>query len=153
MSVSAVRSELRRARKRSRLPVGAVCTYCGERRPDALLDAHHVVGRALDPDLVVVLCRNCHAVETAGQLDRRLFERIRQADTVLDRAALWARELATFHRREADSLERHASGLERLIAGLDRAYPAWRQLPEAIGEPGVGGEFPHRATRLGERSA
>ncbi len=133
--------------------VGAACIFCGERRLDALLDAHHVVGRALDSDLEAPVCRSCHAAETAGQLDRRLFERVRQASTVLDRAALSTRELAAFHRRAADSLERRASDLERLVAGLDREFPAWRQLPEALGAPGVGAEFPHQATRLGERRA
>jgi hypothetical protein len=54
------------------LSLEAACLLCGERDvevlrehkaasvPATVLETHHLGGRANDPDLVVVLCLNCH---------------------------------------------------------------------------------------------
>ena len=64
--------DLARERAVRRLAPGALCVLCGERDPEVLtqrpsgpvpasvLEAHHLGGRANDPDLTVVLCLNCH---------------------------------------------------------------------------------------------
>jgi hypothetical protein len=44
------------------------CEWCPERHP-ATLEWHHIYGRATRPDIGCWLCKNCHAVATALQLD------------------------------------------------------------------------------------
>ena len=60
----------RRHRIQQRLGPDARCVMCGEtaglmpvRR--SILEQHHVAGEAHEPELTIVVCRNCHA-ESAG---------------------------------------------------------------------------------------
>jgi hypothetical protein len=53
-----------------------VCFYCGYAEPVALLrvsrkvlDEHHLVGRNHDPNLTIIVCRNCHALRHEGLFD------------------------------------------------------------------------------------
>lgn len=63
-----MQSELRRERRRQRVPDKAVCEVCGYSKPEGLIalktpfEEHHVVGRANDPNRTLIVCRNCHAV-------------------------------------------------------------------------------------------
>lgn len=96
----------------------------------SLLDAHHPSGDVNDPDFVVPLCKNCHAIESARELDAGIDLRHRTR-TVLELAAGAARSRAVFHRGLADAEERNADELATLEERLDRRYPKWRDLPEA----------------------
>ena len=54
----------RRVKREDRLGPDRICIDCGYARPEGLrplLEAHHVMGRANDPALTILLCRNCHA--------------------------------------------------------------------------------------------
>src|SRR4051812_8075025 len=66
----------RRHRKRQKLGPAAQCILCGLASPEGLmpvsrswLELHHPLGFAHEPDLTVVVCRTCHAVLSAGQVD------------------------------------------------------------------------------------
>lgn len=61
-------NDARRAKRDRRLGPHKICVLCGYASleglrsvPGHLLEAHHVVGRANDAGLTVLLCRNCHA--------------------------------------------------------------------------------------------
>lgn len=75
--VDPIGRDLSRQRARWRFAPGEVCALCGEhdsevlRRPSArgpksLLEVHHVLGRANDDELTIVLCLNCHRRASAG---------------------------------------------------------------------------------------
>lgn len=82
-----IRTARRRVRREIRLCDKSFCLLCGyacleslttvsrdwlEARElpqdwiDRLLEKHHVIGQAHDPDLTVTLCLNCHRVITEG---------------------------------------------------------------------------------------
>ena len=61
-------NDLRKTRRRRRLPPNAVCSRCGEDRL-VTLRLDHPAGEANAPGLVRVLCLNCHAVHTEAQRD------------------------------------------------------------------------------------
>ena len=42
------------------------CILCNENRTECL-ERHHTAGEAYDPNETVILCRNCHAVQTDRQ--------------------------------------------------------------------------------------
>src|SRR6266542_5037088 len=66
----------RKEQRKQRLGDNAKCTLCPETNPAALimknrtlLEKHHVLARQNDSELIIVLCRNCHAKLTESQLD------------------------------------------------------------------------------------
>ena len=61
-------NDLRKRRRRRRLPPNATCSRCGEDRLVTLL-LDHPAGDANAPEPVRVLCRNCDAVFTEAQRD------------------------------------------------------------------------------------
>ena len=83
MNRDPIADALRRERRRYRLGDDAACSFCGEgdsvvlkkitdkalRRAirRKILEAHHPVGAAHDPELRIWLCLNCHAKATEGQ--------------------------------------------------------------------------------------
>jgi len=132
-----IANDRRRARKRHELPPDAACVFCGERNPEKLiavrrsvLDGHHAAGEVNDPDLIVVLCKNHHAVVTALGWDAAL-ELTHRPLSVLARAAGALQSLAVFLQSLAEALLRFASEFRALEAALDRRYPSWRKLPGA----------------------
>jgi hypothetical protein len=132
-----IANDRRRARKRYEIPPDAACALCGVTTPEALarvnrkvLDGHHVSAETNDPDLFVPLCKNCHAVVTAAQLDAGV-DLEHRPRTVLEREAGAARSEAVLFRAFADARERRADQLSVLEHRLDRRYPKWRELPEA----------------------
>jgi hypothetical protein len=140
MSNDPIGNDVRRTRRARRLGESPRCVLCGYQDPDALmvverstLETHHVLGRANHPDLTVLLCRNCHALEG---------ERMRDADvplahdrrgTVLDTVEAGLRALALFLRSLAAAIEGWATALAALAAALDRELPTWRELGQARG--------------------
>ena len=118
------------------LPQDAAC-MCGQREPDALLqgkpvlESHHVLGRAAAPDVVVVLCANCHRIATGRQVDQQALPapgRYRpRPDCLLDTIKKVLRCLAVFFESLAHTLISYADRLRVFIAGLDALAPAWRE--------------------------
>jgi hypothetical protein len=97
----------------------------------SLLQRHHVVGAAIDADLTVPLCRNCHAIETAGQLARGADLDHQRERTLLDLLIAILEESGAFLCRLGTRLSEWAERLRAFVAMLDRAMPQWRQWPEA----------------------
>ena len=137
---SPINADRRRARKLRDLPPDAACAWCGMTTPEALilakrslLELDHASGKANDPDLLVPLCKNCHAVRTAHQHDQRVDLDHGDGRSVLARQAGALQSQAAFFRDLADAQERHAEQLVALERALDRERPGWRALPEAHG--------------------
>jgi hypothetical protein len=120
-----------------RLPPDPACVLCGQREPDALLgpkpvlESQHVLGRAAAPEAVVVMCANCHRIDTGRQLDQQALPppgRYRPgADCLLDTIEKVLRCLAVFFESLAHALISFADRLRVCIAGLDALNPAWRE--------------------------
>jgi hypothetical protein len=131
-----IRADRRRLRRRASLPVDAACLLCGVRDVDALLLAggslledHHVLGRSAAADLTVVLCRNCHAIQTASQYDHDALPPLGKntsPDSILERAARALSSLAVFLHELAHTLHGLASQLRAFVRQLDVAVPGWR---------------------------
>jgi hypothetical protein len=133
-----IAADRRRARKRNVLPPDAACARCGISAievllsaPQSLLEGDHVSGEANDPDLIVWLCRNCHAIRTAHQHDAGAVLAHGGDRSVLARQAAAAQSQATFFRDLADARERDARCLVALEEAFDRGLPGWRDLEEA----------------------
>jgi len=118
-----------RLQKRKR-KVGKACPICGERSPYALraFDEHHVDGRANNNELTATPCFNCHAKQTARQLDAEV--RLYPSETFLERLMFGRISRACFFRSCAESDEREAEKIEDLLKILDQRIPGWRSQPE-----------------------
>ncbi len=130
-------ADLRRARPARRLAADTVCVTCGEADPVVLkdgrsvLEAHHLAGRANDPDMTAAVCLNCHRKLTNAQKDVGVPLAADPERSILERLVAWLRGLAVFCQHLARNLTDAAHQLERCIGGLDRDHPEWRSLPEA----------------------
>jgi hypothetical protein len=132
-----IKNDRRRARKAAKLPPGASCLLCPEAAPErllpverTLLEAHHVLGEGIAPDLVVVLCKNCHAEQTQRQLDAGV-EFSRERRTVLETAASVLIALGVFLLSLGRWLLDLGHQVQALVVGLDRDHSGWRALAEA----------------------
>jgi hypothetical protein len=117
------RAARREGKQQRRVPAGAVCARCGKSKP-YLLELHHPMGKAHEADLVVILCKNCHAEATEGQLREEV--PLSATDNLLDRVAAIFDALATFFRFLAESFNRLAGQVRDFIGSLDGKYPEWR---------------------------
>jgi len=132
---------VRTAQAELRLGIPAACAFCGMRELAALqevkdpklkkavrriLEEHHVLGRALDPQLKILLCRNHHAIAHATL--RRAGVPMIPQENVLDRmtGSLWG--LSAFRHDEQNALEQFAAELEELRVFFDATFPTWRDL-------------------------
>jgi hypothetical protein len=97
----------------------------------SLLQRHHVAGAAIDSDLTVLLCLNCHAIETAGQLSRGADLDHQRERTLLAVHIARLAELGPFLCDAGSSLSEWAERLRD--EGPDHAIPQRRQPPE--GQP------------------
>ena len=113
----------REAQQRRRLPPGAVCSTCPESAP-YLLEQHHVMGQAHEEKVTIILCKNCHAKATEGQLQEEV--PLSPTDSFLDCVAAIFGALAAFFRFLADSLDRLAKQAIAFAGNLDRKFPEWR---------------------------
>lgn len=111
------------------------CLLCEFRKPEALvrvrrslLERHHVVGRLTDPDLIVHLCLNCHAVMTEKY--RGAGVSMRPA-SVLEKVIAALRGFGSFLPAAGETCFRWATALQRFTAALDSKFPEWRDMPEA----------------------
>lgn len=126
--------------RRARLEVlygGKACARCGASDVELLegysrIDLHHVAGRGNDPDLVVYLCRNCHAeahahLKETGAVDlspppeRNLLEVVATVLVALGTTLVdFGQQLLVYGER-----------LLALIGPLDEHHAGWRGLAEA----------------------
>lgn len=136
------KTAVRKARRQRRLGRNAACAWCGEgaletlravndaalaeRVRQTLLERHHPLGRAHDPRLTIILCRNCHARATEGQ--RRSAVPMEPQNKVLNHAIARLRASGVFHRDAADAEDRMADKLEQFAGFLDTEYPTWSEL-------------------------
>jgi HEAT repeat protein len=125
----------RKARER-RLGADAVCILCLHPQLEALtlvrrslLEAHHVLGEVNAPDVLVPLCRNCHAKVTEQLL--QVGASMTESPTLLDRIASMIRALAAFLHELAKLLFDGAQRVVRFQNALDCNCPGWRTMPEA----------------------
>jgi hypothetical protein len=131
-----IAADRRRIRKRAKLPPDARCALCGIADPDVLMprseplfEAHHLLGRAAAPDLTVVLCRNCHAIQTGRQHDHDALPPLGKSapqDSFLERLARALVSLALFLHDLAHTLNGFAAQLLVFVRQLDIAVPGWR---------------------------
>jgi len=132
-----IANDLRKERRSRRLPPDAACALCGEtdiavlathKVPRRLLELHHACGQWNDDEVVVVLCRNCHAKVTAEQLDVGALETGPRASRV-EAIKLALVSLGTFFNLLAAACFRWSAQLAQMIGVLDDELPAWRTLP------------------------
>ena len=117
------RTARREEKQRRRVPPDAVCIRCGESAP-YLLEGHHVMGQAHEPDLTAPLCQNCHRKATEGQLREEV--PLSATDNLFERVAAIFDALAAFFRFLADSFNRLAGQVRDSIGKLDAKHPEWR---------------------------
>ena len=136
MEKNPIKNDARRTARESQIGSERTCRLCQEadiasltRGPRSLLEEHHVVGQANDPDLTITLCFNCH---------RKLTERMRAngtsmhtPKTCLDQLVAFLLGLAAFFRMLSEKLTEWASKPGNLATALDTNYPNWRTMPEA----------------------
>ncbi|MGO8873426.1 MAG: hypothetical protein ACLQPH_18885 [Acidimicrobiales bacterium] len=132
-----IANDRRKARQSRRLPPDAACALCGETEiavlaqykvPRRLLELHHVAGQANDDEVVVVLCRNCHAKATAEQQDVGALVPGPQP-SCLESMRLAMLSLGTFLQLVAQACFRWAAQLGQTITSLDEHLSSWRTLP------------------------
>ncbi len=140
MDVDPVLTSVRQAKREQRLEHADHCAICGIRNIEVLrplnaksrkgralrkgiLERHHVCGRRNDPDLVIALCLNCHAIFTERQLQEGLD--LMAKNNILDRSIAQRRTFAVFLRDAATSVELDAEGLIKLKDWLDENHPSW----------------------------
>jgi len=130
-----IKNDARRRHQSRRLPEGAACALCGEINPEVLrsparsiLEMHHAAGEANDPNLIVVLCQNCHRRATNAQRDQAALPP-GIAPSSLERLQLALRSLGAFFSSLAESCLTWAETLGQAILSLNAAVPGWRTLP------------------------
>ena len=114
----------RRAARQRRLGADAAC-FCGETAPEAL-ERHHPLGRAHDPELTIVLCRNCHA--KANESQRMTGTPMVAQSNVLDRLFACLRAAEAFLHDALHAIERISDQPEAFMGFLDKELPNWREL-------------------------
>jgi hypothetical protein len=134
----AIANAARRARRRARVPEGAVCLMCGE--PDlgvlravdrSLLDNHHVAGIANIADLTVWLCPTCHRKLHVRLLDKGLDFRDSDPRLLLNVVVYVLEGAGALFAQMAEYFEILAKAVRAQIAALDARFDEWRQLPES----------------------
>ena len=133
-----IAADARRARRKRHLGAEPSCTLCGFAGTHALrrvyrsvFEAHHVVGRINDSSLTVALCANCHAFQSARQVDLEVDLQGASGRTILDVVIDCLRQLGSLLCDIGERLYTWADRLADLIPALDAHTPEWRQLGEA----------------------
>jgi hypothetical protein len=83
------------------------------------------MGREHEGDLTIILCKNCHARATEGQLREEV--PLGAASNLPDRVAAILDALAAFFRFLADSFNRLAGQVRSSMGKLDAEVPEWRE--------------------------
>lgn len=144
MEENAIQHTARRAKQQRRVGKDAACLFCGFAEPEGLrrvpisklnreacriIQQHHVVGRANDPELTIPLCLNHHSLATEQLW--RVGASMRPAGTLLDKLTAILKALGAFFKQLGERLIKWASELAAFVQALDVKYPAWREMPEA----------------------
>jgi len=136
MEKNPVKTDARRAKRERRFGKDARCAHCGTGSLECLIpvkaslvEGHHAVGRANDPDLEIPLCRNCHALATERQMQADVS--LTPPKTVLHKIVEVLKSLGAFFGQLTEKCFEWAQQLAQFIAALDARYPTWTQLPEA----------------------
>jgi hypothetical protein len=130
-------SDVARRRRVKVLYEGKSCARCGETDADMLgcyskIDLHHVIGKAHDPDLVVYLCRSCHAYAHARLKELGIVDLSpKPARNLLEVVTILLRAIGHTLREWGESFADYADRLADLMESLDATAPAWRELAEA----------------------
>lgn len=126
-------NDLRRAMRQRRLPPDAACVLCGQDNPEVLrrerrtvLNLHEPGGKANDPDLWVVVCLNCHELNTIRQLGYGIELGRDPERTMPEKLLSVLRGLVLFLELLAQSVLSWADRLAAFIAELDANCPGWR---------------------------
>ena len=137
MSSDPLGPAVRKTRKVRKLGPNARCIGCGLSNPSVLvrvkrtvLEQHHPLGNAHEPDLTVPVCRNCHARLSAGQTDDGV--RLEPQPTGLERLVAIFQAFVSFLGALAKILLEWVIRGLAFIAGLDSDYQGWREKPWAI---------------------
>ena len=132
-----IATDRRRARRRSRLGENPRCFLCGFSHPAALtkrqrrpFEEHHLAGRRNDEDLKVVLCFNCHAIQSDQQLQTGV--PLGTPETLLDRIAAWLMGVGQFLPQLGQHAFQLGTQLQSFITLLDEHLPTWRELKEDV---------------------
>jgi len=136
------KTAVRTAQRELRLGVDKACAFCGERSlevlrevtgpkiaahvREVLLELHHVLGRAHDPQIRILLCLNCHARATEGQLRNAV--PMQPQDNFLYRLRAALRSVAAFLEEALAAVERWLKDLDDFISFLDTKCPTWLDL-------------------------
>lgn len=129
-----VRTAARLQRRLDRLGDSPACVLCGESNPAVLdkVEGHHVVNRANDAGLTVVLCANCHRAQTESLAATGVPTKYAEPAWPLERLAAVLAGLAAFLLNTGATLREWSRWLDelqtRLIAqGIDLRdiVPPW----------------------------
>jgi hypothetical protein len=131
LTVNPAANDRRRDTRKRKLGPDAACVLCGERRPDALiLERHHVALVENEPNVAVVLCKNCHAVAQESLRCAGVVEWAPVADTWIERELAILRGEADFLQLLAESRLRAADQLEKFFVRLEAECADWRTWDE-----------------------
>jgi hypothetical protein len=100
----------------------------------SLLEDHHPLGRKHGPGVTMLICRNCHAVETERMRDAGIPLDSDDERSVVEVVEIVLRAAAILFRSLAEAFEQFADRLHRLIAELDRNVPGWREVERGRAE-------------------
>jgi hypothetical protein len=131
---------VRTVQRELRLGVDAACLFCGlgelaalqevlnpelaKAVRQAVLEEHHALGRALDPNFKIILCRTCHAM--AHETFRRGAVPMAPQGNALDRLIARRRGLTALLHDLLNASERDLADLEALRTFLDARDSTWR---------------------------
>jgi hypothetical protein len=126
----------RKHRRRRKFGSDARCISCGVSNPTLLVavkrtwfEHHHPLGEQHEPRLTVPVCRNCHAILSAAQVDDGV--PLVSQPTLLERLIAIFQAFVSFLAALVKILLEWALRGRRVVAGLDADYPDWRTKPWA----------------------
>jgi hypothetical protein len=136
MSYDPMGASGRKHRRRRKLGPDARCIGCGVANPTLLVavkrtwfEHHHPLGEQHESRLTVPVCRNCHALLSAAQVDDGV--PLVSQPTLLERLIAIFQAFVSFLAALVKILLEWASRGRRVVAGLDADYPDWRTKPWA----------------------
>jgi len=136
MEQDPMQSDRRKRHWKKKFGPNPVCILCRFNLPEgfilvpwSLIEAHHVAGRAHEPDLTVPVCKNCHAILT--ELNRCNGATMQQTANLLEYIITVLRALGGFFPILGESFAQTAERLSQFAEALDERYPEWREMKEA----------------------
>jgi hypothetical protein len=131
MNPNHLKNLARRRKRRLRLPADAACLLCGQREipaliptPGRLIQAHHLLGWEIAPDVTVPLCQTCHAIATAQLQDAGVD--MTSPPSALERAIHVLRALAVAFESICHLLAQLIQDLAFFLEQLQARHPDWR---------------------------